>query len=955
MNSQLLTYFFRLLSVSAGAAVMIGCDAGGGYEQGAVSTQSPDPVVVDFPIAYVARPIPRDEDGNILSDNVLDPAEFKPGARLVMKDRAAVQAAETVLTDNLFSLPSDDEDTDAMAMGPLYDVKDLSVSRDGLKLLFSLRAPEDENAGDDEQPTWNIWEYDRETESLRRIITSDLVAEAGHDISPKYLANGDIVFSSTRQPRAKAILLDENKPQFDPGTEDDRDEATFALHTMEADGSQISQITFNQSHDLFPEVLDSGDIVFLRWNNYVGGVDATSLYRANPDGTDVGPYYGYHSQNTGTDSSPALLARHVQAPDGRILSTLRMRDATSLGGDIVLVDGANYTDENELIAGATPVGNAQESVSFGTVNTDDTASPRGYYSSAYPLYDDTNRIIASWADCLVLGVGLGAYVHADGTLVDGMGEAVNEDGDKLPQDAEAIIPDEADIRFVPCTRDILILDELSTPTPLYGIWTFDPASNTQVPVVLAEDDTMYTEAVVMEVRPTPSFESPSTPDEATQALINDNLGVVHIRSVYDLDGIDNTLNGIDAIADPLQTAVDERPARFVRIVKAVSLPNDDVYDFDNSAFGRAGRQMKDIIGYVPIEPDGSVKFQVPADVAFTFSILDANGRRVPNYLGDRHANWLTVRPGEVKNCIGCHTRGDETPHGRSDAEPASSWPGADGGTPFPNTVLLDNSEPPLAQLPPETGETMAEYYARINGVREPTINIEFEDEWSNEVIVDKADSFDLSYADMVSTGSPASSACQNNWTGLCRTVINYIDHIQPIWQANRQIFNQFDPDLLISDRTCTSCHSGQDENGQAQVPAGQLELGADQSQERDDYLVSYAELFFQDVPQVVIDGVLQDELEQARDADGNVLFVTDDEGNFVLDEDGNPIPILVTVAPRGAYLSPAGARNNPRFFGLFSPGSSHEDFLNPAELRLISEWLDIGGQYYNNPFDAPEN
>jgi hypothetical protein len=27
--------------------------------------------------------------------------------------------------------------------------------------------------------------------------------------------------------------------------------------------------------------------------------------------------------------------------------------------------------------------------------------------------------------------------------------------------------------------------------------------------------------------------------------------------------------------------------------------------------------------------------------------------------------------------------------------------------------------------------------------------------------------------------------------------------------------------------------------------------------------------------------------------------------------------------------------------------------MTPAELRLVSEWLDIGGQYYNDPFVAP--
>jgi hypothetical protein len=32
---------------------------------------------------------------------------------------------------------------------------------------------------------------------------------------------------------------------------------------------------------------------------------------------------------------------------------------------------------------------------------------------------------------------------------------------------------------------------------------------------------------------------------------------------------------------------------------------------------------------------------------------------------------------------------------------------------------------------------------------------------------------------------------------------------------------------------------------------------------------------------------------------------------------------------------------------------NHAGFMTAAELRLLSEWVDIGVQYYNNPFDAP--
>jgi hypothetical protein len=36
---------------------------------------------------------------------------------------------------------------------------------------------------------------------------------------------------------------------------------------------------------------------------------------------------------------------------------------------------------------------------------------------------------------------------------------------------------------------------------------------------------------------------------------------------------------------------------------------------------------------------------------------------------------------------------------------------------------------------------------------------------------------------------------------------------------------------------------------------------------------------------------------------------------------------------------------------------NHSGFLTDDELRLVSEWLDIGAQYFNDPFDpaAPQN
>src|SRR5690606_5416801 len=134
----------------------------------------------------------------------------------------------------------------------------------------AMRGPFDPDLDDEDQPTWNIWEYEIATDTLRRIITSDITAEAGQDISPHYLADGRIIFASTRQRQSKAVLLDEGKPQFD-AQDEDRNEPAFVLHVMDDDGENLHQVSFNQSHDLDPTLLDSGKVLFSRWD-HAGGV-----------------------------------------------------------------------------------------------------------------------------------------------------------------------------------------------------------------------------------------------------------------------------------------------------------------------------------------------------------------------------------------------------------------------------------------------------------------------------------------------------------------------------------------------------------------------------------------------------------------------------------------------------------------------------------------------------------
>ncbi len=854
-------------------------------------------MVVDFPLAYVARSI-VDEEGNPFSRNVREPWAFRPGAELFVRDRASPSAPERSLTAGVF--PDDDEGN-----APRYDVKDLSASYDGRQLVFAMRAPEDPNLDDDEQPTWNIWRYDFDRDALERVIASDIVAEEGHDIAPRFLPDGRIVFASTRQRRARAVLLDEGKPQFQAQDEDRRGPA-FAVHVMDADGSDIHQITFNASSDLDPAVLGDGRVVFSRWDN-VGGRDRISLYTASPDGTGLQLLYGVHSHDTGPGGATVEFSEPQELPDGRLLVSLRPPgDQVRMGMLPVAVDTASFVEHDQpTYANQGLLGDAQELLVFGDLNLDDdTPALQGRYAHISPLYDGTGRLLVAWSQC---------------RLVDA-------------------VTDPAQPVYGPCTDENLQNPDFVEANPLYGVWMHDPAEETQQPIVVGEEGTAYDEAVVLEPRVPPPVILDGTPGLDLDAdLAAESLGVLHVRSVYDVDGAATV--DLATLADPLRTPADQRPARFLRLVKAVSLPDDDVVDLDGTAFGRSqGQLMREVLGYAHIEPDGSVMVKVPANVAFWPEVLDADGRRI----GPRHQNWLQLRPGETRTCHGCHDPESERPHGRLDAEAPSANPGAPvDGSPFPNTApaLFANA-----------GETMAEVYARINGVRAPEADIAFTDVWTDPNLRAPDPAFSYAYADLV-TPAPVDPGCVALYTATCRIVINYETHIHPLWSVDRRIFDG--SGVEIGDDTCTSCHSDVDGMGLARVPAAQLDLGDGPSADEAAHLKSYRELLFDDNRQVLDNGTLLDELVQQTDGDGNPLFETDADGVPILDANGNPVPVMVPITV-AAPLSVAGAHASPRFFTLFAPGDSHAGRLSDAELKLLSEWIDIGGQYYNDPFAVPQ-
>jgi hypothetical protein len=884
-----------------------GGSGGGGSEVAIGGGQSGDPVVVDFPLFYVKRPVPTQQMANQIDARRL--RRFEVGADLYIRDRASPTAAETNLTASITQ--------------GLGDVRDVDASFDGKKVVFSMRGPLIENADEEEQPTWNIWEVDVETRTLRRVIADDTVAEEGHDIAPHYLPDGRIVFSSTRQRQSRAVLTDEGKTPFPAQDEDDR-EPGFVLHVMRPDGSELHQISFNQSHDRDPSVLASGQIMFSRWDNAAGNSEF-NLYRMNPDGRGLALLYGTHSHATGTDNSVVQFLDPRPMPDGRTLTIVRPFAGTEEGGDLLLIDTDRYVENAQpTLANATLTGPAQERALPTDVRTTTGPSPGGRYRSAFPLFDGSNRLLVSWSQCRLI----------------------------------------EDTRIVPCTSDRLSNpDAVEAPT-LYGVYIYDTSNDTQLPVVPPEEGFTFTDVIAAQPRTLPPviLDGGATLD---QELVNNNLGVLHIRSVYDIDGADRAPGGLAAISNPTLRTWAQRPARFLRVEKAVSLPDDDLVDLENTAFGPLGRGfgMREIVGYAPIEPDGSVRVAVPANVALAISFLDANGRRISTgaNASPRHSNWLQVTPGEILECTGCHNPNTNPPraHGRAGLFQTVNT-GAPTEQAFPGT------NPNLVAL---TGQTMAQTRNRLlceGGVCLPSMNLIFDDIWAAAA---PETSFDYCYssgptdvpsssvdpaarhlcATSITTALPTTTACERSYGSLCRITIHYPTHIQPLWgidrfvDANNDGINDVDVLNVELNNKCTNCHTPT-ANAVAQVPAGQLDLTDGADQDVADQLHAYRELLFTDSEQALNNGALEDLLVQV-----GVDPVT-----------GQPQFEPVSVGP--SMNAGAGAAQS-RFFVPFErslaerPGATvdHRGFLKPAELRLIGEWLDIGAQYYNDPFAVPEN
>jgi hypothetical protein len=846
-------------------------------------------VAGDVPLVYVKR-------ANTISMNPTNGAPTAPGGDLIIREKSSASAPEHNVTASL-----------TQGQG---DASDPEVSYDGKKIVFALRCPTSNTSTIDGQPActgrWNIWEYDMTQGgfaggSLRRLTSSD----QDDDVDPAYLPAGrGFVFSSNRQTQSRVnqalgrsyFALDEYER-----------ERVFNLHTMDVKGAAITQISVNQSHDRNPVVRPNGDIMFSRWD-HVGGRNHFKIFRVKPDGTDMFVLYGAHSEGN------SFLHPRDADPTGQyagyVVSDLMPLSRTHEGGALVFVDAVNYSEQNTPVNSKVPAQGGQVQPTEKTLSFERGISQFGRVTTPFPLWDGTDRVLVAYAACEVTRTD----PAAGSTAVVPCASLTSEELARLSDDNRLAADAAADT----------LQDNVA---PSYAIYMFDAKKNTFLVVAAPPPGFMYTDPVPIQARAEPNATDP-TPLDATLAA--QGLGLLEVRSVYDTDGLGRMGEAVMTVADrgagctnpipktapsdpldtrtqvadllrmkdPVDPAYGCAPARFIRAFRAVAPPASTMGL--RFAIGETDFEPQQILGYAPIEPDGSFKLQVPADVPIGLAVVDAQGRGFQT-----HTNWIQVRPGERRTCDGCHS------------------PRRGGAL---NSGAVVNTMPAglksaLAGAH-QSGETMAGTRARLdNSVMNLMPDLVYSDVWADtgKAGVSARAPISLRYVGNPNPADDLGTPVPTNG------IINYPDHIQPLWTRDRGV------------NTCITCHSD---------PA-KLDLSATIA--GTGRLASYEALM---IGRPVINAATG--LVVTRIEDGVPVIVRDAALVNAMASEGDALGLArksrLMEIMSGQDLAAGGARiahPNPP-----ATAPNHASLLNAAEKRLLAEFIDLGGKYYNDPFNG---
>lgn len=441
------------------------------------------------------------------------------------------------------------------------------------------------------------------------------------DFMPACLPDGKLVFVSTRR---GGFHRCGRGPCY-----------VYTLALAEADGSGARPISFHETNEWDPSVLNDGRVIYTRWD-YVdrNAVFYQQLWTVRQDGSNVRIYYGNNTFNpVGTWE-----ARSVPG-SSKVMATAGPHHGMT-AGSIVLLDTTRGVDGPAAIARLTPDAAFPES---------EIKLMRGTPVSAPTRFDDPQE--KGWGP-----------THRE---VDA-GRKVSADELRWPGHCYRSPYPLSEKYFLAAYSYDRLRGEPGVNLPnMFGLYLCDAFGNKELLYRDPNISSLWPMPLRARAR-APVLHMPSQFAESTPDKPDGTFFLKSVRASW-----------------PRLPDVEIRRLRIVQVLpKTTPNANQPRVGAANASPG------KQVLGTVPVEADGSAYFRVPAGTPVLFQALDARGRAVQTM---RSLTYL--QPGEQVSCVGCHEPRTSTvvePGGAMALArpPSAIEPGPEGSRPLSYPILV---------------------------------------------------------------------------------------------------------------------------------------------------------------------------------------------------------------------------------------------------------------------------
>jgi len=437
------------------------------------------------------------------------------------------------------------------------------------------------------------------------------------DPSQKAYPVGARLFRWSRSTGETTVLLDDRQGGVrDPQMHYDGRKVLFSyrsggtdyyhLYEINIDGTGLRQLTDGPFDDIEPTYLPDGDIVFCssRSNRWVAcwKVPVATLYRCDASGRNLRML----SSNAVTENTPSVL------PDGRLLYTRwEYNDRSQLCYHHLWTVNPDGTDQMTYFGNMHPTG-----MHYNLAGRSGNVVSYNNVPGAVAMLD-AKSIPGTRSIVTIFSPGHGRREHQGFvTIVD------PRRGPDHEPSAKRIHPDGAWRDPFPVSQDHFLVARTR------GIHLMDRDGNTRL---LYQLDDPRPDMMVHEPIPViPRLRERVTSGKRDPSLSTGQLVLADITQGRNMAG------------------VQPGEVKKLLVLEQLPVPFHNSPGFDGiSLWGPF--TIARILGTVPVESDGSAFLEVPAMRSLFFVALDENDLSVK-----KMQSFVTVQPGEVTSCVGCH-------------------------------------------------------------------------------------------------------------------------------------------------------------------------------------------------------------------------------------------------------------------------------------------------------------